>query len=379
MKTNASRRRRTVVVLLSVILALVIIRLFLPYIVRSVANKKLASLDGYHGHVGDVRLSLWRGAYGIDDFIFSKKDSITQDTTPFMRASAINFSLEWKSLLKGSVVAEVEALKPELRFTREKVEPQTVVRDSAYLKKLADLAMPLAINRLSIADGTLRYIDESLGVDVQADKINAVALNLKNGYDSTSAFPAGLQASAMVYQGRFEVNAKVNPLKIDPTFRMNARLEGVELPQLNDFFNAYAHIDVNQGRFGLFAEAEAESGKFDGYVKPVIKGLDVLSLKDQDRNDNFFRKAWEAIVGVVTEIFENQPKEQVATKIRLHGSLENPSSNWLLAIGYILRNAFIQALQPSIDHEINLQAGPAGQPSTGSNSTNAVAMREPAD
>lgn len=375
MKT--SRKRRAAGILLSVILILVIIRLFLPDIIRSVANKKLAALAGYHGHVGDVRLSLWRGAYGIDDFIFSKKDSITQDTTPFVRASAIDFSLEWKSLLKGSIVAEVEVLKPELRFTREKVEPQTVVRDSAYLKKLADLAMPLAINRFSIHDGTLRYVDEGLGVDVRADKINAVALNLKNGYDSTSAFPAGLEASAMVYQGRLEVNAKVNPLKPDPTFRMNAKLEGVELPQLNDFFNAYARIDVNQGRFGLFAEAEAESGKFDGYVKPVVRGLDVLSLKDQDRNDNFFRKAWEAIVGTIAEIFENQPKEQIATKIRLRGSLENPSSNWILAIGYILRNAFIQALQPSIDHEINLQAGQPGPQANNHTGAHALAMREP--
>src|SRR5690606_22907286 len=42
-------------------------------------------------------------------------------------------------------------------------------------------------------------------------------------------------------------------------------------------------------------------------------------------------------------------------KIRLEGSLENPNTNWLMAIGFILRNAFIQALQPGIDHEINLK------------------------
>lgn len=359
MNTHTSRKRRVTGILLAVILFLIIFRLSLPYIVRSVANKKLAELKGYHGHIGDVRLSLWRGAYGVDEFVFSKKDSITQDTTPFMRASAMDFSLEWKSLLKGSIVAEVDVLEPELRFTREKAEPQAIVRDSAYLKDLADLAMPLAINRFSVRDGTLRYIDHGLGVDVQLDSINAVASNLKNAYDSTSAFPAGLEATAIAYHGRLEVNVQANPLNPDPTFRMNAKLEGVELPQLNDFFNAYAHIDINKGNFGLFTEAEAKSGRFNGYVKPVIRDLDILSLKDQDRNDNFLRKAWEGIVGLVTEIFENQPKDQVATKIRLQGSLENPSSNWFLAIGYILRNAFIQALQPSIDHEINLQAGSA--------------------
>jgi hypothetical protein len=183
--------------------------------------------------------------------------------------------------------------------------------------------------------------------------INAVALNLKNAYDSTSAFPASLEASAIVYDGRLKVSAVANPLLVEPTFKMNAELVEVDLSQLNDFFNAYAKIDVNRGTFGLFAEAEALSGKFEGYVKPVIKDLDVLSR--EDRNDNIFRKTWEAVVGFVSEIFENQPKDQVATKVRLAGDLKNPNSNWLMAIGYILRNAFIQALQPSIDHEIKIK------------------------
>lgn len=295
------------------------------------------------------------GSYGVDSLVFSKKDSATGNITPFMKASAMDFSVEWKSLLKGSLVAEVELKNPELLFTREKVEPKTVVHDSAYLKKLADMAMPLSINRFAVHNGNLRFIDPELKVDVSLREINAVALNLKNAYDSTNNYPASIDASAIAYNGRLQVSAVADPLSAEPKFRMNAKMEDVELPQLNDFFNAYAKIDVNRGRFGLFVETEAESGRFKGYVKPVINDLDILSR--EDRNDNFFRKAWEAVVGLVTEIFENQPKEQIATKIRLEGSLENPNSNWFLAIGYILRNAFIQALQPSIDHEINLQAG----------------------
>lgn len=345
-----SRLGKTLLIALCVLIAL---RLALPYIIRDTANKKLANLPGYHGHIGDVRLSLWRGAYGVDSIIFSKKDSISQDTTPFMRATSVDFSLEWKSLFKGSIVAEVDVESPEIRFTREKVEPKTIVRDSSFLLKMADLAMPLSINRFSVHNGTLRYIDPGLNVDVQLDEIDVVATNLRNAYDSSGTFPAGVKASAILYGGPLELDVRANPLQLDPTFRMNARLEEVELPRLNDFFNAYANIDVNAGTFGLYVEAEAKSGRFDGYVKPLITGLDVLSR--EDRKDNFFRQAWEAIVGVVTEIFENQPKEQVATKVRIQGPLENPNSNWFLAIGYILRNAFIQALQPGIDHEINLR------------------------
>lgn len=354
MKLQKLYQSKTAKILLVILVILIGVRLALPSIIKSEANKKLSQLDGYHGHIDNVRLSLLQGAYGVDSIVFSKKDSATGEVTPFMKASSMDFSLEWKSLFKGSVVAEVELFYPEILFTKEKVEPEMVVKDSAYLKSLADLAMPLEINRFVMHHGKLQYIDPALNVDVSMKDMNATALNLKNAYDSTSTYPASIEASASVYDGNLKVSAIANPLLIEPTFKMNAELVDVDLPQLNDFFNAYAKIDVNRGKFGLFTEAEAKSGRFEGYVKPVIQDLDVLSR--EDRKDNIFRKSWEAVVGLVSEIFENQPKDQIATKVRLAGPLENPNSNWLMAIGYILRNAFIQALQPSIDHEINIKS-----------------------
>lgn len=50
----------------------------------------------------------------------------------------------------------------------------------------------------------------------------------------------------------------------------------------------------------------AKDGKFVGYVKPLIKDLDVLG--PDDKNDNFFHKAWEGIVGTTGFIFQNQKK-----------------------------------------------------------------------
>jgi len=353
MKKNSIIHRHFFRITIIVIAILVFIRLMLPIILLKTVNKQLAELPGYQGSIEDLRLSLIRGAYGVDGVIFNKRDSATQDTIPFFKAASIDASLEWKSLLKGSLVGEIEIDSPEVRFTRERVEPQTIVKDSSFLLRLADKAMPLAINRFVVENGTLRYIDPENNVDVQIEQIQIVAINLRNGYDSTNTFPAGLEANAKIYDGQLNLEVDANPLAMDPTFKMNAALEQVDLPQLNDFFNAYVGIDVNAGTFGLYAEAEAEEGHFVGYVKPLLKDLDIYS--PEDRKDNFIRRAWEAIVGVVTEIFENQPEEQVATKIRLEGSLENPNTNWLMAIGFILRNAFIQALQPGIDHEINLK------------------------
>ncbi|MEO8207094.1 MAG: hypothetical protein ABI615_13010, partial [Chthoniobacterales bacterium] len=48
------------VVLIAVLVGL---RIALPYIVKSYANKKINEMPDYSGHIGDVYIKLWRGAY----------------------------------------------------------------------------------------------------------------------------------------------------------------------------------------------------------------------------------------------------------------------------------------------------------------------------
>ena len=61
-----ARRHRLVIALLASVLLLVAARIALPYLVEDYANKRLAALDSYDGHVGDIDIHLWRGAYSID-------------------------------------------------------------------------------------------------------------------------------------------------------------------------------------------------------------------------------------------------------------------------------------------------------------------------
>ena len=98
----------------------------------------------------------------------------------------------------------------------------------------------------------------------------------------------------------------INPLAKQPTFDLNAELKDTNLVLLNDFFKAYAKIDVNKGKFGMYTEVAAKDGSFKGYVKPIIKDLDVLG--HEDRDDNVFRKMWEGLVGFVGQVFKNQPE-----------------------------------------------------------------------
>ena len=313
-------------------------------------------MDGYYGHVEDIDIALIRGAYTLDSVYIKEVDSVTHKQTPFFEASRVDLSVEWKALFHGSIVGEIIFEKPVLRFTHKVVEPQDVREDSTEFKDVLDDFMPLQINRFVVNQGVLRYIDKNSkpAVDIQLTDLHILARNLRNSYDSSALMPATVLANARVYEGALTMNMKLNPLAKEPTFDMNAEVKNTNLVLLNDFFAAYAKVDVNKGNFSMYTEVAAKDGAFTGYVKPLIKNLDVLGK--EDREDNIFKKVWEGLTETAGEVFENQPRNRIATKIPFEGRLDNPDASVGTAVINILQNAFIRAIQPSIDNEINIQS-----------------------
>jgi hypothetical protein len=342
---------RTVLIVIAV---LIVIRLILPYVVLHYANKTLANVPGYYGHIEDIDLSLYRGAYQIDSIYLNKKDSATGKQTDFFKAGRIDLSVEWKALLHGSLVGELVVDRPSLIFTKDKTELGDVKKDTNDFRLVLDKFMPLNINRFEIRNGRLHYADNGAKpkVDLTMKDIDVIAKNLKNSYDSAQLLPASVTASAKAYEGTFDLNMRLNPLAKVPVFDINAELKNTNLVLMNDFMQAYGNFDVNKGRFGLYTELAAKDGRFEGYVKPLIKDLDVRGK--EDKKDSFFHKIWESVVGAVGVVFRNQKKDQIATRVRLEGSFKDPKTNVLDAIWEVLRNAFIQALVPSVDNQINI-------------------------
>jgi len=137
-------------------------------------------------------------------------------------------------------------------------------------------------------------------------------------------------------------------------FDLKAEIKNVNLPMLNDFLKAYGGIDVNKGDFGLYTEFAAKDGKYIGYVKPFIKDLKVLG--PQDSSDNILQKAWEVVVGGAAMVLKNQKKQQIATKVHIEGEFGKTTTGVWDAVWELLRNAFIQALMPGIDNQIDLNS-----------------------
>lgn len=353
-KPRTKKRKRILIILGSILLLLVMVRIALPYIILHYANKTLAEMNGYYGHIEDVDLSIYRGAYTVCDFYLNKVDSITGKQSQFFDSRLIDLSIEWGALLHGSIVGELVFETPRLKFIKDKVEPKQLAADTSDFRELLKGFMPVKVNRFEIRNGTIQYVDETSSpkVDIKLTNAEVLATNLRNAYDNSELLPSTVTATAGIYEGTFELNMKLNPLADRATFDLNAELENTNLVLLNEFFQAYAKIDVNKGTFGLYTEVAAKEGKFKGYVKPIIKDLDVVGK--EDRKDNFFQKVWEAVVGTAGQILKNQKEDQVATKVPFEGDLSSPDVKTWTAIIEVLRNAFVQALFPSIEQQINI-------------------------
>ena len=351
---NREGKSRSIrIVILIIIAFLIIIRLLLPSMVLSHANKALGELEGYRGHIEDIDIAIIRGAYAANGVYIDKIDSAKNKAVPFFSTDVLDIAVEWSSLLKGKIAGSLGFLNPVIRFESEKNEPEDLQNDTTDFRKVLKSFIPLKVNRFELNNGLFQYIDSTTkpAVNVTIDSINLIARNLSSA-DDTSALPASVTANANIYGGSFNLKMKLNPMSEYPTYDMNMELENTNLRELNNFFKAYGKIDINKGTFGMYAEVAGKDKKFIGYVKPVIKDLDIVG--PQDRKDSFLNRLWEGIVSIAGSILENKEEDQVATKIPISGEYDDPSIQTWYAIMNVLRNAFVQAIYPSIDNQINL-------------------------
>lgn len=348
-KKKRKIRKRNI--LITIIVILIAARILLPYVVLHYGNKALANMDGYYGHIDDITISLYRGAYTIHKFYINKVDSATTEQTPFISSEIIDLSVEWSALFKGRIVGELEFTTPKVLFTKDKVEPEDIQKDTSDFKDILKDFMPLKINRFEVSQGEIHYIDQTSSpkLDLFLDQAHILAQNLSSVQD-TSLLPSKVDASANVYGGKLNLNVRMNPL--ENIFDLSAELNDTKLTEFNEFFQAYANMDVSKGTFGLYTEIASKQGKWVGYVKPVINDLKVIGPEDKD--DNFWNKVWEVIVGGGGLILKNPSKDQVATKIPIEGDMKGTDVSTWYAIIQLLRNAFVQALYPAIDNEISL-------------------------
>ncbi len=141
------------------------------------------------------------------------------------------------------------------------------------------------------------------------------------------------------------MQATFDPLSNFEEFDFRLQARNIELKRLNDFAAAYGKFDFNAGHGDLVIEAQADNGKLSGYIKPLLRDVDVFDWQQdvENQNKNIFRSVWEALVGTGETALKNQRKNQFATRVELSGNVHQQDISAFEAFLQILRNGFVEA------------------------------------
>ncbi|HGM5583082.1 TPA: DUF748 domain-containing protein [Pseudomonas putida] len=342
-----ARLRWPLVALASLIVLLLALHLALPYLVRGYLNDKLADMGDYRGEVADVDLAWWRGAYQINGLKIVKTTG--KVPVPLLDAPLIDLSVSWHSLwYDQAVVAEVAFVRPELNFVDGGSKQNSQTGQGTDWRQQLEKLLPITLNEVRIEDGTLtfRNFNSKPPVDLKATQLQASIRNLTNVRDEKGRRDASFDATALIAgDARVESRATFDPFSDFDDFEFRLRAEGLELRRLNDFASAYGKFDFNAGHGDLVIEAQAEDGRLNGYIKPLLRDVDVFDWQQdvEDKDKGFFRSIWEAVVGASETVLKNQPKNQFATRVELSGSVRQQNISAFEAFLQILRNGFVQA------------------------------------
>lgn len=352
LRPNKHRRTRKIAlaIFLFVCIGLLGARIYLPYWLTDYVNKTLDNIPGYTGSISDVDVSLIRGAYTIDDLKILKK--VKDIPVPFVDIKKTDFSLQWGALIDGEVVGEVMLYSPVINFATGKsgATSQTGL-ETDWTVPIKEL-MPLDINWVEIQKGRINYknFNTRPNVDIYINNLQLKATNIRNVEDKNAALPSAITArGTSIGGGSLALDGHMNIIKQIPDMDIDAKLEKVDLPSLNNYARAFAAIDFNSGNFDLYSELKTKDGQVSGYVKPLLRNIDLIDWQNPDPNP--LNILWESVVSVVLEVFSNQQKDQVATQIKLEGHIDNPETDFWSTIGGILHNAFVKAYSNTIKEE----------------------------
>lgn len=349
-KRKAYKKKRYLIPII-LIIVLIAFRLYLPTLVKKYVNKVLADIPSYYGHVEDIDISLFRGAYVINGMYLNKVNAETQ--IPFLDFPKTDISIEWKSLFKGEIVSEIIMYGPKINYVLEDQQAEGETPDiDSWTKALTDL-VPIEINHFEVHHGKLSFLQEQSNpkIDLHFDNLELTADNLRNVLEEKRILPSPIRASAVsIGEGKMSLKGNINLIKEIPDMDIEFALENTDATALNDFTKHYANIDFESGEFNLFSEIAIADGHLKGYMKPLLKNSKLIG-----KDDNFIETVWEGFVGFFKFLLKNQRTDTLATKVPLEGDLNNLEAGAWKTFINILNNAWIEAYKGIVDDDIEFK------------------------
>jgi hypothetical protein len=349
-----TRGRKWSIAVVVIVVVLIAARIAMPFVVEDYVNGRLSRLEAYQGHIGDVDIHLWRGAYSIDAIEIVKKDAAR--SVPFFKTPRLNLSVEWRSLFRGSLVAEAVFQSPEINLVQAKTEAGSQLGDEQNWNQTLESLFPFRFNTITVNDGTVRFLAPGISSKdaITAKQVSGSVSNLTNVLDAGKRTFADFAITGTVLGGApARVGGSVDAFAAQPTFDVNMEVKKIQLPQANPWLREYIKADAEAGTFELYLELAAADGKFAGYAKPILQDVDLYRSGEPEENP--LKRAWEGFLDFAANVLENPDADQVAARIPFTGTIKDPETNIFATIASVMRNAFVSAFARSLEGSITLR------------------------
>jgi hypothetical protein len=264
-----------------------------------------------------------------------------------------NGNMEYAANTKYINVGEIRVRDANAEYINRTTEaaPETAAKKVDKAAKEYSDAPTLAVNVDKVyINGRLGFLNTARNPQYRIfwDPCEVQISNLTN--QSEDGAMVGRLTGRFMGSGKSTMNVTARPNKKGPDIDLRMAIEETDMKSMNDLLRSYGNFDVVGGRFSFFSEMTVRSGNIKGYVKPLFHEMDVYDRR-QDKEKGVFRKLYEGVIGGLSWVFQNTPRDEVATNIPVTGKLSNPeTSTWETIVG-LIQNAFFKAILPGFERE----------------------------
>ncbi|HWN42222.1 MAG TPA: DUF748 domain-containing protein [Thermoanaerobaculia bacterium] len=307
-------------------------------------------LDGHANFLAEP-FPAFQAKYRVENVPLERLRQIGSRANLTVRGGALSShgDFEYGPKHKDVHIADVTVRKLRLDYTHS---PATTGADEKIEEVSEDPTpeVPVRIDRFEVEDGRIGLVSwaKDRRFRVFVDDTDFTVTNISSGFRKGPA--KAIVTGKFMGSGALSGHATFRDDRKGPDFTITAQIEGASLPSINELLLAYGKFDVVSGTFSVYSEVKVRNGRIDGYVKPLFKDIKVYS-REQDKKKPVLKRLYEKIVGGLSHVLENEPREQVATVADISGTIEDPNTGTWPIIVRLVSNAFVRAILPGFERE----------------------------
>lgn len=332
-----------------------IIRLLLPIGCLWGINWALSNKLGvYDGHLEGVGISLYRGAYQLEDLQIHKKNS---KAPALLSVDEIDLSLAWKNLLQGDVSGDITIERAVIHLIDSKSkEKKQFGTDEPGWQDAFDVLIPITIESLKVHNSELYFNNKDLIKDkpVKLTKIELSATELRTrAHNPSEALSPFSYSSVLQEHANINANGKIDILAKTPRADVNFSMIKFHPDTVNQMLLTYLPIDLTKGELSIYGEAAASHDELKGYANVFMKDVDVIAPQQELISVKHF--FYEIIGAFGNWLLQNNKTKTVAAHIpfsRSNGKFDIGASE---AFWSAIKNKSDE-LKPGFDHSISLSS-----------------------